>query len=228
MKLLAFETSSHTGSVALLAHGAVQQAKIPTPREQAARLVPLMAKLLADSGLALRDLDGIAFGQGPGSFTGLRIAAAVAQGLGLATGVPLLPVSSLAATAQGLWRRHGATGALVCVDAYMGECYWGAFEIRHKLAHVLGAERLTPPEEVTGVGLTSWSAAGSGFETYFDVLAAVREQAEAVYPRAHPVAADLFPQAAADLAAGHDRDPEQANPAYLRSETAWKPASRPG
>ena len=214
--------------MALLVDGTVQQAKIPTPREQTVRLVPLMAKLLADAGLALQNLDGIAFGQGPGSFTGLRIAAAVAQGLGLATGVPLLPVSSLAATAQGLWRRHGATGALICVDAHMGECYWGAFEMRHKLAHGLGAERLTPPEEVTSVGLTSWSAAGSGFETYFDVLAAVREQAEAVYPRAHPVAADLFPQAAADLAAGHDRIPEQANPAYLRSETAWKPASRSG
>ena len=94
-------------------------------------------------------LDAITFGRGPGSYTGLRIAAAVAQGLGLATGLPLLPVSSLAATAQGLWRSHGSRNTLVCVDARMGEAYWGWYEARNGLARIVGAERITAPEQIT-------------------------------------------------------------------------------
>ena len=228
MKLLAFETSSREGSVALLVDGAVQQEFIKTPREQTAQLLPLAARLLADTGLALRDLDGIAFGKGPGSFTGLRIAAAAAQGLGMATGLPLLPVSSLAATAQGMWRIHGSSQTLVCVDARMGEVYWAAFGARGGLARAVGNEQLTAPGEVHDAGLESWSAAGSGFDVYADVLDGLKARARGVFPQACPQAADLFPLAAADLAAGRGRMPEEAHPAYLRSESAWKPAARSG
>ena len=188
MKLLAFETSSRTGSVALHVDGTVRQESIATPREQTEQLLPLTAGLLNGAGLALRDLDAIAFGRGPGSFTGLRIAAAVAQGLGLATGLPLLPVSSLAAAAQGLWRTHGSSNTLVCADARMGEVYWAAFDV------------------------------------HGDALAGVAAQASGIFAQACPEAVDLFPLALADLAAGKGRAPEEANPAYLRSESAWKPA----
>lgn len=224
MKLLAFETSSRTGSVALHVDGVVRQEMIATPREQTERLLPLTAGLLNGAGVALRDLDAIAFGRGPGSFTGLRIAAAVAQGLGLATGLLLLPVSSLAATAQGLWRTHGSSNTLVCVDARMGEVYWAAFEVRSGLARVVGTEQITGPGEVTGAGMVSWSAAGNGFDVHGDALAGVAAQANGVFEQACPKAIDLFPLALADLAAGKGRAPEEANPAYLRSESAWKPA----
>lgn len=226
MKLLAFETSSRTGSVALHVDGAVRQEMIATPREQTERLLPLSAALLNGAGLALRDLDAIAFGRGPGSFTGLRIAAAAAQGLGLATGLPLLPVSSLAATAQGLWRTHGSSNTLVCVDARMGEVYWAAFEVRSGLARVVGTEQITGPGEVTGAGMASWSAAGTGFDVHGDALAGVVAQASGVFVQARPEAIELFPLALADLAAGKGRAPEEANPAYLRSEAAWKPAKK--
>ncbi|MYF71376.1 MAG: tRNA (adenosine(37)-N6)-threonylcarbamoyltransferase complex dimerization subunit type 1 TsaB [Proteobacteria bacterium] len=224
VKLLAFETSSRTGSVALHVDGVVRQEMIATPREQTERLLPLTAGLLNGAGVALRDLDAIAFGRGPGSFTGLRIAAAVAQGLGLATGLLLLPVSSLAATAQGLWRTHGSSNTLVCVDARMGEVYWAAFEVRSGLARVVGTEQITGPGEVTGAGMVSWSAAGNGFDVHGDALAGVAAQANGVFEQACPKAIDLFPLALADLAAGKGRAPEEANPAYLRSESAWKPA----
>ena len=228
MKLLAFETSSREGSVALHVDGAVRQELIATPRKQTEQLLPLTAGLLDRAGIALRDLDAIAFGRGPGSFTGLRIAAAAAQGLGLATGLPLLPVSSLAATAQGLWRTRGSSNTLVCVDARMGEVYWAAFEMRDGLARVVGAERITAPERVSGAGMDSWSGAGSGFEAYADELAGLMAQAGGVFARARPKAIDLFPLALADLAAGRGRMPEDANPAYLRPESAWKPAGGPG
>ncbi len=228
MKLLAFETSTSEGSVALLVDdGTINQESISTPRQQTAQLLPLARSLLADSGLRLEDLDGIAFGKGPGSFTGLRIAAAAAQGLGLATGVPLLPVSSLAATAQGLWRKDRAASTLVCVDAHMGEVYWAAYEIHRDLARVVGTEHLTPPEAVTSAGMVSWAAAGNGFEVYSDALARLRAGAQAVFPLARPTALDLFPQAGADLLSGRGRPPEQANPAYLRSAAAWKAPARP-
>lgn len=226
VKLLAFETSSRTGSVALHVDGAVRQKMIATPREQTEQLLPLTSGLLNGANLAFRDLDAIAFGRGPGSFTGLRIAAAVAQGLGMATGLPLLPVSSLAATAQGLWRTHGSSSILVCVDARMGEVYWGGFEVRSGLARVVGAEQITGPGEVTCAGMASWSAAGNGFDVHGDALAGVAAQASGVFAQAWPEAIDLFPLALSDLAAGKGRAPEEANPAYLRSESAWKPAKQ--
>ncbi len=224
MKLLAFETSSGGGSVALSIDGDLRQASIPTARRQTAQLLPLGSELLAGAGLRLADLDGIAFGRGPGSFTGLRIAAAVAQGLGLATGLPLLPVSSLAATAQGLWRTHGLSNTLVCFDARMGEVYWAAFEVRDGLARVVGAEQLTAPGAVTDAGMASWSAAGNGFDACNDELAGLTAKAGGVFPHACPRAVDLFPLAAADLLAGRGRAPEDANPAYLRTEAAWRSA----
>lgn len=226
--------------MALHLDGAVRQALIATPREQTEQLLPLTAKLLDSAGLSLRDLDAIAFGRGPGSFTGLRIAAAAAQGLGMSTGLPLLPVSSLAATAQGLWRTHGFSNTLVCVDARMGEVYWAAFQMRDGLARVVGAEQVTSPEKLSVAGPparsaaapgelrsarpVSWTAAGSGFEVYGDELAGLLAQAGGVFPHARPQALDLFPLAQADLAAGKGRAPEEANPVYLRSESAWKPA----
>ena len=228
MKLLAFETSSREGSVALHLDGSVQQEVIATPREQTSQLLPLTARLLQRADLSLRDLDAIAFGRGPGSFTGLRIAAAAAQGLGLATGLPLLPVSSLAATAQGMWRTHGSCNTLVCVDARMGEVYWAAFEMQDGLACVVDTEQISGPEQVSGAGMASWSAAGSGFEVYSDELAGLMAQAGGVFAQACPNAIDLFPLACADLAAGRGHRPEDANPAYLRSESAWKPAGGSG
>ena len=227
MKLLALETSGHVGSVALLVDGDVRQETIPTLREQTAQLLPLTGKLLGGAGLKLRDLHGIAFGRGPGSFTGLRIAAAVAQGLGLATGVPLLPVSSLAATAQGLWRTHRCARLLVCVDARMGEVYWGDFEIRRGLAHAASKESLTAPEDVQAPGGYPWSAAGSGFGIHGDALASLIGRARELFPDAGPNATDLFPQAREDLAAGRGHEPEEANPVYLRSETAWRRVTDP-
>ena len=230
--------------MALHVDGAVRQALIATPRQQTEELLPLTARLLDGAGLSLRELDAIAFGRGPGSFTGLRIAAAAAQGLGMATGLPLLPVSSLAATAQGLWRTHGSSNTLVCVDARMGEVYWAVFEVQDGLARVVGTEQVTAPEkvnadgpvarnaaapeDVSAAGPVSWTAAGSGFEVYGDELAGLLAQADGVFPRARPQAIDLFPLVQADLAAGKGRAPEEANPVYLRSESAWKPAAGSG
>ena len=222
MKLLAIETSSDVGTVALLVEETLEQQSIATPREQTERILPMIDELLATAGLPLEDLDGIAFGRGPGSFTGLRVAAAVAQGLGLAVNLPLLPVSSLAAMAQGLWRTEGQERSLVCIDARMGEVFWGAFEVHDGLAELLGTERLSEPGAVAWTAAGTWGGVGSGFDVYAKLLAPVVAAARSVEPAFQPSATDLLPQALADLRGGRTRPAEEATPVYLRDETAWQ------
>ena len=100
MKFLALETSSERGSLAVINGSAIIERWIETPRAQTSRLLPLTKELLSEASLNLSDLDGIAFGRGPGSFTGLRVATAIAQGIGLSAALPILPISSLTALAQ--------------------------------------------------------------------------------------------------------------------------------
>ena len=222
-KLLALETSGDVGSVALLADGAVCERAIPSPREQTGSVLPHVQGLLADAGLELGDLDGIAFGRGPGSFTGLRVATAVAHGFGLAAGLPLLPISSLAAIAQGLWRSRGTQRCLVCVDARMGEVFWGCFEIRNGLAAPLSEERLDSPSGIRCADLSeTWIAAGNGFAAYAAELSGLAARAQTVESSLGPAARDLLPLALDDLAHGRASPVEVALPVYLRPESAWK------
>ncbi len=222
MKLLAIETSAEVGSVALLAGTKLTELSVTTPREQTARILPMIDELLSTAGLAVGDLEGIAFGRGPGSFTGLRVAAAVAQGLGLAADLPLLPVSSLAAMAQGVWRTQAEDRSLVCIDARMGEVFWGAFEVREGLVELVGEERLSEPGAVVWTGAGPWAAVGNGCEVYADVLAITLAGAHRVVSAIQPSATDLLPLALADLKVGRIQRAMQATPVYLRDETAWR------
>jgi tRNA threonylcarbamoyladenosine biosynthesis protein TsaB len=222
MRLLALETSSEVGSVALSSGAELIERTIPTPREQTQLLLPHIDALLADAGVRLRDLDGITFGRGPGSFTGLRVAAAVAQGLAMAADLALLPVSSLAALAQGGWRSAELGRTLVGIDARMGEMYWAAFSVRDGIAELAGAERLSAPEHVQPFHGEPWAAVGNAFARYRDALAGVLEMAVACEPELVPAARDLLPFARRDLAAGRAVTAAEALPVYLRDESAWR------
>jgi tRNA threonylcarbamoyladenosine biosynthesis protein TsaB len=224
MNLLAFETSSHFGSVALETERGVVVRGIATPREQTERLLTLTDELLAAAGIELADLSGIAFGRGPGSFTGLRVSAAVAQGLAAASGVALLPVSSLLCLAETAWREAGCERALVCVDAHMGEVYWAFAERRGGSVEIVGEERLAAPSEVAAPA-GPWCAVGSGFASHADALAPLARAATKVLPELVPAAAGLLPQAKRDLEAGRRTAPAAALPVYLREHTAWRRSS---
>lgn len=221
MKLLGIETSSERGSVALLTDSEIIERTIATPREQTQMLLELTRELLAAGGCSLEALDGIAFGRGPGSFTGLRVAAAVAQGLALTTGIALLPVSSLAALAQGAWRTANVVHALIAIDARMGEIYCGEFRMADGLAVPLRPEQLVEPGKLAAPGEPGFAAIGNGFTAYAAALAGVAARAACTLPNLEPAARDLFPFAAADVAAGRAVAVEHALPTYLRDETAW-------
>jgi tRNA threonylcarbamoyladenosine biosynthesis protein TsaB len=225
VKLLGIETSSAVGSVAIQTPATTIVRTLATPREQNEHLLELVDELLAEAGLTLDALDGIAFGRGPGSFTGLRIAAAVAQGFALATGVPLLPVSSLRCIAQHALRLATVQHVAVCVDAHMGEAYWGEFELRDGLMVPAGEERLAAPAALEAPRARPWQAVGGGFATHAEALAALVATAERVLPEVRPDARDLLPLAAPDLTAGRAVPPAQALPVYLRPETAWRRSS---
>jgi tRNA threonylcarbamoyladenosine biosynthesis protein TsaB len=223
MILLAFETSSRIGSVALETPAGVVEREIATPREQTERLLGVSAELLTAAGIALEDLSGIAYGRGPGSFTGLRVSVAVAQGLAAVSGVPLLPVSSLLCIAESAWLRHGCERALVCVDAHMGEVYSALAERHGGVSEIVGDERLSAPADVrVPEAGPPWCAVGSGFAAHAEALAPVAVRAAQVLPDVVPSAAALLPQAKRDLVAGRITAPAAARPVYLREHTAWR------
>lgn len=225
MNLLALETSSSVGSVALETRSGVLVREIATPREQTEQILALTDELLRVAGIGLPDLSGIAFGRGPGSFTGLRVSVAVAQGFAAVNGIPLLPVSSLLALAERAAREHGCERALVCVDAYMGEVYSAVAERRGGLMGIIGGERLGAPADVVPPQGTGWDAVGSGFAAHADALAALRSVATRVWPALMPSAADLLPHAKRDLEAGRVAAAAAALPVYLREHTAWRRSS---
>ena len=223
MKLLAFDTSTEACSAALALGDAILQREELAPRRHAELILPMVDSLLQEAGLRLRDLDALAFGRGPGAFTGVRLAAGIAQGLALGAGLPVLPVSSLAALAQGA--TDPADALLATMDARMGEIYWGLFEPANGgAARLIAGERVSDPAAVALPAGRSFFAIGSGWETYGALLAErFKGRVTGAAPARRPRARDLLPLAQAELQQGRGLPPEQALPVYLRNEVAQKP-----
>ena len=222
MKLLALDTSSDNCSCALNTGGEVLSRCERIPRRHAERLLPMVQALLAEAGMGLRDLDGLAFGRGPGSFTGLRIAAGVVQGLGRGAGLPVVPVSSLRALAQGAYRRQARERVLAAFDARMGEVYAGAFQLGDgRLMAPVGEESVSAPSALARPSGKQWSGAGSGWQAHGDSL---RERlgfvADAEATALQPEALDVLQLAQADWANDEAVDASAAIPVYLRNRVA--------
>ena len=172
MKLAALDTAGRACSVALGVDGEVVERIETRPRMHAATVLPMLEACLAETGLVLGQLDGIVFGRGPGSFTGLRIAASVTQGLAFGADLPVAPVSSLAAAAVAARRRHGWPRVLVANDARMAEADAGAYEVTAGgRAEPVMPDALLDPAALVPPGGGAWNGAGTAFAAWPDLAA---------------------------------------------------------
>ena len=218
--IIAIETATEACSAALSVDGRIIERSEIAPRRHAELILPMIESLLAEAGLARAQLDGIAVGRGPGAFTGVRLAIAVAQGLALALDIPVVPVSSLAALAQDA--PDAGVAILAVIDARMGEVYAGAFRRgANGLVEAVNEETVGQANALTLPQSPQWNVVGSGWDAYREALAARLPASPAFadgarYPQARAVAQLAAPQ----FAAGLGVPAEQALPVYLRDKVA--------
>jgi tRNA threonylcarbamoyladenosine biosynthesis protein TsaB len=224
MKLLAIETATEACSAAVYIDGEIEQRFKIAPREHGSLILGMIDELMAQAQLSVSQLDAIAFGRGPGSFIGVRIAAGVTQGIAFGAGLPVVPVSTLAAIAQGTRYNH----LLVAIDARMEEVYWGQFS-RSALNGTVceqAPERLLLPDEILVVeSAETWVGVGTGWETYRESLLRRLPFVTRIDDNHYPMAKSTAMLAAVLYQQGRMVAAEEAIPVYLRDRVAEKPAS---
>lgn len=225
MRILAIDTATEACSVALWNDGTTFAHFELCPREHTQRILPLVRAALADAEVKLTDLDALAFGRGPGSFTGVRIGIGIAQGLALGAELPMIGVSTLATMAQGAWRKTGATRVLAAIDARMGEVYWAEYQLdADGVWHGEETEAVLKPEAVSDRLQQldgNWAMVGTGWGAWPE-LAANSPLTLTDGEMLLPTAEDMLPIARQLFAAQKWVAVEQAEPVYLRNEVAWK------
>lgn len=219
MQFLALESSTDAGSVALWRDGVVAERHCPPGQPSSATLLPLASALLADAGLRFSELDAVAFGAGPGSFTGLRVACGVAQGLAFAHDLPVLPVGTLEAMA---WAAGAAPRVAVCLDARMNEVYFGCFAD----GVALSAPGVYPPSAVPLPEGSGWLAVGNALAAYPGLHERLASCCAELRPDVLPTAAAVAALAAPRLARGEGIDAAEAVPVYIRDKVALTVAER--
>lgn len=225
MKLLAVDTSTEACSAALLIDGEISQLYRLAPREHSHLILGMIDELLNQANIRAKDIDVMAFGRGPGSFMGIRVAAGVVQGIAFAHDIPVVPVSTLAALSLVAMNQTGADKVIAAIDARMQEVYWGIYR-RNSEAEIvlLGKECVIKPDRVAVPETGEWVAAGTGWATYGEVMK------PRLGPRLVASLDDCFPtaEAIARLAAdayakGLSVSAAEAVPVYLRDNVASKP-----
>lgn len=222
MQILAIDTATEACSVALWNNGVINAHFELCPRKHTQRILPMVQETLVASGASLNEIDALAFGRGPGSFTGVRIGIGIVQGLALGADLPMIGVSTLATMAQGAWRRTGATRVLAAIDARMGEVYWAEYQRDaqgvwqgEETEAVLKLERVGERlKQLSG----EWATVGSAWPDLEQGYGLSLYDGEVSFP----VAEDMLPIASQKLEAGETVAVEHAEPVYLRNEVAWK------
>lgn len=224
MKLLAIETASDACSCALLTDECCFERHRVAPRRHAELVLSMVEELLDEAGLGLTDLDALAFGRGPGSFTGIRVAAGVIQGLAYGADLPVVPVSSLQALAQGARRECGSTRVLAALDARMGQVYWGVYEDEGSGLMTARMEDLvTAPDAVPLPSGSGWLGAGQGWGAYAGALAErMGGKLTGTEPDRLARAIDVATLACAAHMRGESVSAALALPVYVRNKVARK------
>lgn len=223
MKILALDSSTELCSVALWLDGEMLTREEFAGQRHSELLLPMVQELLAEAGLDLKALDGIAFGEGPGSFTGLRIGCGVTQGLAFGADLPVTGVCTLLALAEA----SAASRVFACLDARMGEVYHGVYEKIAGEWRILSAAGLSTPQQTPDLAGEHWTGCGNGFAAHGEILRG-RYAGQLV-----DVMADVFPHAAqiavlgaAMFKRGLGMDAAEAAPLYIRNKVALKTSER--
>ncbi|MDP1644654.1 MAG: tRNA (adenosine(37)-N6)-threonylcarbamoyltransferase complex dimerization subunit type 1 TsaB [Thiobacillus sp.] len=225
MRVLALETSTEYCSVALWQDSAVVERCELVGQKHSEVLMEMLDALLKDAGFGIKDMDGIAFGKGPGSFTGVRIACGVAQGLALGANLPVAGVCTLQALAEA----SSQTCVIAALDARMGEIYHAAYEKQGDDWTALSEPRLCKPQDAPLVPGDDWFGAGSGFAAHGAALQArYAGQLQGMDGVAVPQAAAIAALGAAQFVLGLGKDAAEALPLYLRDKVALKTSEREG
>jgi len=221
-KLLAIETSTPACSAALFVEGGMLERYALAPRQHAALMLPMIESLLLEADLTIRQLDAIAFGRGPGSFTGVRIAASMVQGIAFAAERPVVPVSTLAALALGGMRESSLPRAMVAMDARKDEVYWGCYTgIGENILALQGGECVCSPDTVPQFSGEDWVGVGSGWGAYGErLMQRLGGQVVRLLPDLEPHAADVARLGLQAFQQGVSLSPEEAVPVYLRNNVA--------
>lgn len=223
MKLLAFDTSTEYLSLALMQGDGLSTFDVLAGQSHSQLILPQIQVLLESAGLRLADLHGIAFGAGPGSFTGVRIAAGVAQGLGFGAGLPVAGICTLQALAEA----SGADKVIACLDARMGEVYHAAYVRESGNWRTVQEPGLYKPDAVPAIEGEGWTGAGSGWKTYGTLLSqAYQSQLREMLPELLPSAAAILRLAQPRFADGQALPAAEAMPIYIRNRVALKTSER--
>lgn len=226
MNYLAIDASTEACSVALTVNGKVYSRYELCPQSHSLHLLPMVDGLLKAANISLAELDGLIFGQGPGSFTGVRIGVGVAQGLAFSSNLPVVGVSSLQAMAQAAYEKHNQRQVISAIDARMSEAYNGYFTLdNNNIMQAQCAEAVTAPEKLAAHFANLLAdkvfGVGSAWDAYPEQLAPLKSNAGS--PDI------LFPDALAMLTIGADKfkqglgvSAEEAQPVYVRDTVSWK------
>ncbi|MCE9684695.1 tRNA (adenosine(37)-N6)-threonylcarbamoyltransferase complex dimerization subunit type 1 TsaB [Shewanella sp. AS16] len=221
--ILALDTCTEACSAALLVDGHVYAEIADAPREHSQRLLPMVDAVLQRAGIGLDKVDVIAYGRGPGSFTGIRICTSMTQGLALGQELPVIGISTLAAMAQMAISEHGANQVLCAIDARMGEVYWGQYVAVDGIATQVAVEQVSAPDALELALDTARPivACGTGFDAYPELLH-LGQGLDALPQVKFPDARAMLELAQVGIAAGETTSVDELQPVYLRDTVAWK------
>ena len=227
MNLLAIETSSEFCSVAAARGEGVFSLHEPAGQRHGELLIPMIDAVLSEAQLALEELEGIAYGSGPGSFTGLRISCGVTQGLALARGIPVVGIGTLLALADAAAEEAKHDRVIACIDARMGEVYHAAYRRERGQWQEVFAPGLYKPGEVPAMQEDGWLGCGSGFAAHGESLKSCYGEAlVGLRPDVQATARTVLKLAMPVFAAGKGEDAATATPVYIRDKVALKTSER--
>lgn len=223
LTILSLDTCTESCSASLMVNGKVFSELAIVPREHSQRILPMVDNVLTMANIKLADVDLIAYGRGPGSFTGIRICTSMTQGLSLGQGIPVIGLSTLQTMAQAVYDDQGAEQIITAIDARMGEVYWGQFSVIDGIAQLVGTESVIAPDlvQLTLETHSEIVATGTGFDAYPQLLE-LSSQIVAADNIKFPDAKSMLILAKQGYSQGLATSVDELAPVYVRDTVSWK------